>query len=443
MNTNQAEPQPKQLTGKDRGLIAALAEQGTYRNSQVVNLGGVPYSMREVLIAAPLIAGLNVYLVGGTGEGKTQLANDLAGFFGSQYCYAEGRPDFELAELLKQVNLGRLHEAKTDRELIELTENVQKALFYVDEINRCPPIVQNYFFNFFDGKLVHGGKILRLGKDGYAVGYASGNIGDGAYVGIQDSDRALKDRMHLIVKLDYPDYATTEEDDQEIFGGSKSPRAKLLEGKEDYTSQIIDIHRRFGEREVPLVLRVLGAYFHKGLDWLENTSKHSKRAVDQGWPNVSGIRTDTDENKVMPLSKRAVLATMSLTESLRWIAEAKMVQAPDAVELYLDALRLTIPYSGVLSSQYVQMECGGDPYVGFDNLMAGWRSEITGKKSDLETALAYALYGEREESLLDKICPPGVQGRWAPVRRSIEYLASKPTLDTQKINTLREEYKKA
>lgn len=421
--------------------IRLLAEQGTYRNSREIMLGGISYSMREILMAAPLIAGLNVYLVGGTGEGKTQFANDLVGYFGGNYCYTEGRPDFELSELLKQLNLEKLHSAKSDKELVELTENVRKILYYTDELNRCPPIVQNYFFNFFDGKLVHGGKIHKLGKDGYAVGYATGNLGDGAYVGIQSSDRALMDRMHMIVKLDYPDFATTEEDDWEIFAGAKNPRAKLSEGNTDLSSNILDLHSEFCKREVPLILRALGLYFHKGLDYLENTARHSKRAVDTVWPNVQGIRTDSDESKIMPLSKRAILSTIGLTESLRIIAESKGVEVKDTIELYLDALRLTIPYSGVLSQQFVQMENGGDTYAAFDSLMENWRSDIQNKKQDLETAIAFANYGEREETVLDNLSAPGSIGRWTAVRRGIEHQSENPQLDKATLGDLIKEYK--
>lgn len=423
--------------------IATISQQGTYRNSRIISLGGIPYAMREVLLAAPLIAALNVYLVGGTGEGKTQLANDLAGFFGTQYCYAEGRPDFELADLLKQLNLHKAKNATTDREIVELTENVKKALYYVDEINRCPPIVQNYFLNFFDGKFTHNGNFYALGVDGYSVGYATGNLGDGAYVGIENSDRALKDRMHLIVKLDDPDYSTIEEDDWHIFGGTKDPRTKLPQSGDDLTPQLIALHKEFSRREVPIILQALGLYFHKGLDHLENTKRHSKRAVDQVWPNVKDIRADTDENKVMPFSKRAILATIGLTEALRMVAESKGVEVKDSVELYLDALRLTVPYSGVLSPQYVHNEHGGDAYTAFDTLMTSWRADITDKKKDLETAIAYALCGEREETLLDKICPPGATGRWAPVRRAIESQAQHPALEKSTLAGLKEEYKKS
>src|SRR3989344_6459660 len=151
-------------------------DNGRYRNSREVSLGGIPFSVKDVIVKAPLIAGLNVYLVGATGEGKTELNNDLASLFGDSHCYMMGRLDFKPSELLKQVNLRRLKDAKTDRDLVELTENVHKILFYFDELNRCPPVIQNYTFDFFDGKLVHNGKIYQLGRKGYSTGFASGNI---------------------------------------------------------------------------------------------------------------------------------------------------------------------------------------------------------------------------------------------------------------------------
>ena len=422
--------------------ITALSTQGTYKNSHEIDVGGLPYTMREVLIAAPLIAGLNVYLVGATGEGKTQLANDLAGFLGEHYCYTEGRPDFELSEIMKQVNLHKLKDVNSDRELVELTENVRKALFYVDELNRCPPIVQNYFFNFFDGKFVHQGRVLQLGKDGYAVGYASGNIGNGAYVGTEDSDRALKDRMHMIVKLDDPRYSTEVEDDYAIFTGKKNPRASLPDQGKDLSERIFQLHREFGQREVPTILPVLGVLLHKGLDYLQTTTRNSKRAVDNVWPNMQGIRQDTDESKIMPLSKRAVLSSIGLTEALAMIAEAKGQQVPDHVDLFLDALQFTIPYSGVLAQQYVFNEKGGDAYEAFDAVMTGIKQEVTNRKEALETALAYASFGEREETALDKISPTGVSTRWSPVRRVLEHLADNQLEEKVRLDQIRAEYKK-
>ncbi len=425
--------------------IERLSLQGTYKNSREVSCGGIPYSARDILMTAPLIAGLNVYLVGGTGEGKTQLANDLVGVFGEEAsCYAEGRPDFEPAELLKQINLGRVREAASDRELVELTENVRKCLYYVDELNRCPPIVMNYFFNFFDGKLVHNGKVLKLGSREYAVGYASGNIGDGAYVGISDTDRALKDRMHLIVKLDDPHFSTTEEDDGGIFEGKKDPRATPPQPGKSALEDIISIHKAYGERVIPAVLPALGIYFHKGLDYLEDTARHSKRAVDQMWPNIKDARKDTEETLIFPLSKRAIFATMGLSQALEMIAEARGYEVKDSAAVFLDALRFTVPYSGVISPQYVHNENNGDVYAAFDQVMTKLRADIGGKRTALERALAFAQFGERNDAALDELCPPGREGKWAPVRRYIEGRAQKPVDEStaKTLGAIKEKYKK-
>ena len=122
-------------------------DNGVYKNSKILNIGGIPITVKDLFIKVPLIAGLNFYLIGGAGEGKSQYAYDLQSFLGEGYCYAEGRPDFEPSELLKQVRLDKIKDVKTDKELVELTENVNKALFYVEELNRCPALIQNYFLN--------------------------------------------------------------------------------------------------------------------------------------------------------------------------------------------------------------------------------------------------------------------------------------------------------
>lgn len=424
----------------------AKLDQGKYVNNRVIVLGGIPFTARDVIIKAPVIAGLNVYLVGGTGEGKTELANDLVGYFGNAACYNMGRPDFEPSQLLKQVRLDRLKDAKTDRELVELTENVNKNLFYVDELNRCPPLVQNYFFDFFDGKIVHDGAIRRLGTQGYALGYATGNLGNGEYVGVSDSDRALLDRMHVILKLDYPDFATTEVDDLDIFAGKKNPRASMPEGQ-DVSQDIIAMHKAFCEGRIPLVVPLLGVYFTKSLDYLENTDKHSKRALSTRWMTAEGVRTDSDENKIHPLSKRAVFGAMSLASALEMIAKEKGHE-PGITQLFLDSLRLTVPYSGVISPTYIDIEYEGDVYSAFDTLLgvdSRNREEITSRLNNLEEACLLAEAGEKDQTLLDEIGPIA-ESRWSSVRNAVSQYADKraenPSEKGVKIKTILEQARK-
>src|SRR3989338_4510674 len=411
------------VSDKSKQAIERL-EAGRYSNDREISLGGVAYSARDVLVKAPLIARLNVYYVGGTGRGKTQLGHDLLSYFNDSACYAMGRPDFEPSELLKQVRLGSLKDAKTDRELVELTENVRKNLFFIDELNRAPPIVQNYFFDFFDGKLVHDGKILNLGTDGYSIGFATGNLGNGEYVGVSDSDRALKDRMHMIVKLDHPDYRPTPQNLLSVFKGKKNPRSDMPNEAQVSKEDILALHKEFGERETYPLLPILGLYFTEGLDYLENVKGNSKAKCDARWPNLEGIITDIDENKVFPFSPRGVLSAIGLTGALQMIAEAKGKQ-PTTSNLFLDALRLTVPYSGVIAPMYIDQEHNGDVYSAFDTLFgqnSGNRREILERVSKLEEAVALAEAGITDADLLNDVA--SVKGRWTPVKEAIQDYAS-------------------
>ena len=404
-------------------------DAGNYVNDRTISLGGVAYTARDVLIKAPLVARLNVYYVGGTGRGKSQLGNDLVSYFGDASCYAMGRPDFEPSELLRQVHLGNLKNVKTDRELVELTENVRKNLFFIDELNRAPPIVQNYFFDFFDGKLVHDGKILNLGTGGYSVGFATGNLGDGEYVGVSDSDRALKDRMHMIVKLDHPEYRPTPTNMRKVLQGKKNPRSDMpAEGKQ-IASELIALNHEFTQREANPLFPILGVYLIEGLDYLENVQGNSKIARDTRWPNLEGIRHDNDEDKIFPLSPRGVLSAIGLAGALEMIAESRG-QTPQSTELFLDSLRLTIPYSGVLAPAYVDQQHGGDVYGAFDAVLgenSGNRTDILTKVSKLEEALGLAEAGVTDAALLTDLAP--VQGRWTPVKQALQDYAEQQALN--------------
>lgn len=404
-------------------------EQGTYRNTNEIVLGGVPFSARDVLVKAPIISRLNAYYVGGTGEGKTQLANDLCGYFSDSSCYAMGRADFEPSEIMKSMNWDLLRKLQAgekvpEGELEKLSENVNKCFFYVDELNRCPPIVQNYFFDFFDGKLVHQGKIRNLGKEGYSVGFASGNLGDGEYVGTSQSDRALKDRMHLILGIDHPLFSTTSFDDLMIFSGSKKdPRASLPETQEGMTSDIIQTNKDFQARPLNPLLPVLGVYLTKGLDYLEGPKAHSKKAIKDSWyhSNIEGVREDSDESLIFPMSKRAVLSAQALASAFQFIAEAKGQKVANPAELFLDGLKLIVPYSGILHPTYVEQKHSGDVYSAFDEAMAFSREEILKKQGKLEEAVLLAETGDKNPKLLKSIS--GSEGRWACVKDAISQYA--------------------
>jgi len=421
-------------------------EQGSYQNSRQITMARVlPFTARDILVKAPLLTRLNMFYLGDRGEGKTQLAHDINAYFGKQNsCYASGRPDFEPSEVFRQLNaqaLGKvLRGEATEAEAAQiekLTANVTKNLFYVDELNRCPPITQNYFFDLMDGKIVFQGNLIPLGNKGYSVGFASANSGN-AYHGTFQMDAALLDRMHMAVDITYPDFFPTAGDTFDIFAGTKKdPRASIpTESKEGIADEILAMHEEFKKRPASPILCAMMPYFNVGLDYTQ-AGRHSKRALKKSWPNGTGLRTDSDENKVYPISKRALLGAMALTSGLEMIAEAQG-RVPTGktneelsqleMDLFLDSLRLTVPFSGVISPQYIDSECGGDAYAAFDNLFgenSARRREIGEKMPRVYEAVLLANKGRTDTRLMDEIAKADLtEGEWQPVREAIEHYAN-------------------
>ena len=210
------------------------------------------------------------------------------------------------------------------------------------------------------------------------------------------------------------------------------PEKRDLEGKD-----IIEVHKEFLERETNPLFPFLGVYFTEGLDYLENVKSHSKMACDSRWPNLEGIRADTDENKIFPISPRGILSAIALSSALEMIAESKG-KKPEPSRLFLDSLRMTVPYSGILSPVYINQEHAGDVYSAFDTLFgegSNNREDILKKSQKIEEAASLAEAGIKENKLLKEIASR--EGRWAPVAAALgdyaERIAKSPTEESRKL----------
>ncbi|HRZ85717.1 MAG TPA: hypothetical protein P5277_02960 [Candidatus Paceibacterota bacterium] len=240
--------------------------------------------------------------------------------------------------------------------------------------------------------------------------------------------------MHLIVKLDHPDFRPSARDLNEIFGGKKNPRADIHSNSSVTKEDILALNQEFKSTDRHSTINLLGVYLTEGLDFLEKVAGHSKIAVDTKWPNIEGIREDNDENKIFVLSPRAVFSTIAFSEALSMIAESRGHE-PKQPELFLDCLKFTVPYSGAISPAYVDIENGGDVYSAFDNVLgrnSRIRADILDKFPKLEEALVFANAGisdSRLSNLLDKISK--TDERWKPVkeviRETAEYNSQNPT----------------
>lgn len=208
---------------------------------QVGVIGQTPLSVVDVVNAAQL-AKLNLFVAGKKGSGKTQLLFDVRDSrFGGRGLVVEGRPDLKTDQLFKMMNLKKLREGATSDEIIELANSVTYRFFGADEINRAPEVTQNEYLSIMNGYLLHKGDPIPLGN-GFSIGLATGNLGNGEYVGTFKIDAALADRLHVFMDFDY--WKPTDED-MAVLDARKmdNPQVKRAANVRDFSDKIIAAHQ--------------------------------------------------------------------------------------------------------------------------------------------------------------------------------------------------------
>jgi|GEM_PF-5508627 len=184
-----------------------------YQNStSIMTISGQPISVADI-IAAAVLSQTDTYLMGTKGEGKTLIAEIVQrSVMNDDALYLRGDKDLSLKDIMVKLNL----DGKTDDEIFQVSENIRRPFFLVDELNRCLGLMQNQFLNIADGYIEIRGKKYYLGHEGdYSIMFATGNPPrEGDYTGVFDEDIALLDRVGLILNVD--DYPLTELDTLEI-----------------------------------------------------------------------------------------------------------------------------------------------------------------------------------------------------------------------------------
>ena len=341
-------------------LKPVLEETPVYTNSrEVANVNGVSLTMWDVSLAA-LISRLNLFYVGEAGPGKTQLSTDLANLvFNGECLDLRGSLDLDLKSLFTRMNLAKLNQMSgTTDELYELTEKVNFHLSLIDELNRCPPVIQNQFFNITDGYIEFQGKKAYFGNgDGehYSVGIATGNLGDGVYTGTFSIDNALRDRLHLTLDFDF--YYPLPEDTLAVSMGTTDPRVRNSSKKDSFDLiHSANVQLKGIKSEDHLDAWMAGQFLDHGLDYVEKTAGvyESKRVLKNVYPDIlvsDGFKgAAVNLSFVRPFTLRGVSKTLALAKGLAAVASAK-----SGNEFSLDyntvfeAYRLILPYSGAIT----------------------------------------------------------------------------------------------
>ena len=384
-----------------------------YRNSnEVASLGGVPIYMNDVVDAC-LIGRLNLFLQGDTGSGKTQLAKDAMSYFPNSL-FILGRNDMDTRELFQQVNLEKLRTAKSSEELKEVTSKVNTNLIVVDELPNCVPAVRAQLFNLFDGYIEINGVPYPIGS-GYSVGIATGNIGQRFTESSNELGRALRDRMHVTVDVDY--FHPKPSDTSEILTGNTNPRVEFYENLENMSRDLIQKYNEIASKPVPLEKIIIANYLIHGLD---HCSGGSKRAMKEAWPTqLENHEQGSDVGLVLPVSIRGAKSIVRLSQALDEIAKERGI-SPNPFESMMLAYKLVSTYSGVLNDAAVRSNYGENHYKAMDAVISTTTTQFNEQSSNIAAGLEMVKQGKKDIKILGKF-----RGRWGFMKDTLEGLLDK------------------
>jgi len=414
---------------KDKSPFEKIVEipAPTYKNTTpVMNIGGVELYMWDV-VKVSLAARLNIGLGGGAGGGKSQLFADVSGVFGNNLTYVLGRNGTDITSFYKQLNFGKLKNAMdtggtvAQKDITEITDTLSRPITLVEEINRAAEIVQNQYFNVFEGfieldgvKYPLGGGTLQSFTDldgavvaqntNYSVGMWTANFGNGQYTGTVTMDKGLKERSHMIIDVDnfYPGSANPSDLDSILHKSGGEIRLKDTINPEDNTQCFIDAYKHMKQNAyTPNPLKfgqelLFFRYLVLGLDHIPiETAKNSKRIMKEVWPSKAGEeKIGSGDEKllyrmVFPASVRSGMTTIALARSLREYVKAKDPKAnPTVLDSVVESFKLVAPYGGMIEYPHMVKE----EFVGNNYLAASKVGEIIKarlmQKSDLINAIS-------------------------------------------------------
>ncbi len=334
-------------------------ELPNYHNSRAIFAGLTVSDLAK----AAVLGGLNLLLVGDTGSGKTQLASDIYQHYfrgnkeeGGQGVFMRAHPDIDIYnEIFTKLNI--------EKKQRELTNSLEAMIFWVDEINRAPPIGQNQFFGLGDGKMDYGGREINIGRNGYRFLIATANIGNGEFSGTFDTDKALFSRLHVTLNLEHAPMKPTYEDKEKIRKRKADPNV-VTAHKRDISDKIAKAREEIRNATIneDLETRAILDYLEQGL---QNCQSYGVK--DMVWP--MGCQ-DCTHNKtgdaLCSLIKEPTTRTMEVVrlyaESLKYLAKLKNPEIEiDPAELVFKTFELTGAYQHLLNPSKLREHYGHNP----------------------------------------------------------------------------------
>lgn len=335
----------------------------SYKNERPVSeLEGVQITAKDLVKSSALFANLNTLLIGDTGGGKTQIEKDAASLFNNDIFFLTGRNDPDLMNVFEELNLGKLKRGEIEREseIRELTDNIKKPAYIIDEINRCAPEVQNQFFNLLDGYVSIRGKEYKLGLGRTPVDLSSANVGK-EFSGISQMGKALRNRLHVVINVDYNYHGPG--DSFEFIKERNAPELKRNEGN-DKRDEIFYIQDYLDEQETCIEHMLLSNYIEHGLNVMEEGGER-KLKRDTNWPNsVPNHGKGGLDNLMAPATPRGAQATIRLAKTLEMMSSYKhpdleLGEEVDHGQSFFEAFRHVAQYKSLTNRSVVNADYQG------------------------------------------------------------------------------------
>ena len=213
-----------------------------------------------------------------------------------------------------------------------------------------------------------GGELTRQEEKGYSIASATANLGNGEFQGTFQTDKALYNRLPVVIDLDYQMFQPTEEDEMlRDRLREADPKVKLAPIR-DISDKILAAHREISVSSANPGLEALAvsSFLRFGLKNCQRDKKEGGGGVkEKVWPLQCQDCTHNSKGEALCSLVRAPVgrtleATRKYAVALDYLAKLKNPkQRVDAVDLMFKAFELCGAYqhvlnSGVLRTKYTE-----------------------------------------------------------------------------------------
>ncbi|MDD2678830.1 MAG: AAA family ATPase [Candidatus Nanoarchaeia archaeon] len=321
----------------------AVISQNYFNSSVVLCYPSVPVN-KEVnikvdftlddIIATAALTGSPIAIIGSSGSGKSYLSDIMAhSLFGGDFGEKTINPNVSQMDFVDPA-YRKMLEAESKEEYIKPDPLLKKPCIILNELNRTPSILQNFFLAMLEKKVnLYGVNFdvgLKNNNDFYCFIMATLNEG-AQYSGVSDVDLALRNRFSVELFIDNYDYNSNGDLTGDLIKMlSTKPNRNLINSQRGYLDTITNIFKSLDS----ISLDVDSYLFLEYLNWINKCVKsntESKRSIPpaQLVKLCNGCEYAKDHNdfcrNFYKPSKRAFSSIISFARAITFMKEVKVI----------------------------------------------------------------------------------------------------------------------